>query len=82
MVQKIRYDEECMSDLRVVIRQNWRKMMPLRAARPRGVRRRPRDDAKMVALRVLAERVARRAFRSWLIQEGPRRYRLLSRRSP
>lgn len=67
-----------MDELTAAIRANWRRVMPLRAARRRGVRRRPRDRAQTMALRELTLRVARRAFQTWLVQEGPRRYRLLS----
>jgi hypothetical protein len=67
-----------MDDLRPLLRANWRKVMPLRAARPRGVRRHPRGRDEAAALRELSLRVGRRAFQTWLLREGPRRYRLVS----
>lgn len=72
-------EEGCaMDELRSILRANWRQVMPLRAARPRGVRRRPRDKDEMFALRELTLRIARRTYQAWLLQEGPRRYRLVS----
>ena len=67
-----------MDELRATIRTNWRRVMPLRAARPRGVRRRPKGEGETRALRELALRIARRTYRTWLLREGPRRYRLTS----
>lgn len=52
--------------------------MPVRALRPRGVRRRPRVPAERQALREVAYRQAVRAFRTWIVKEGARQYRVLS----
>ncbi|MGH2404841.1 MAG: hypothetical protein ACRDGN_10300 [bacterium] len=65
-------------DLRDRLRSAWRRAMPLRASRPRGVRRRPRDPGEARALREVALRVGRRAFSTWIRQTGPRNYRLQS----
>ncbi|MDQ7843866.1 MAG: hypothetical protein QN141_13215 [Armatimonadota bacterium] len=54
--------------------------MVVRAARPRGIRRRPRERGEVLALRELTLRIARRAFQTWLRHVGPRRYRLISGR--
>ncbi|MDR7433046.1 MAG: hypothetical protein QN133_10845 [Armatimonadota bacterium] len=63
--------------LKDVLRENWRRAMPLRAARPRGVRARPREEEEQLALRWVAYRQARRAFSTWIRKEGPRAYRLV-----
>ncbi len=62
------------------LRTNWRRVMPLRAARPRGIRRRPRDPSAARALRALALRIGKRAFSTWIVQVGLRAYRLTPRR--
>lgn len=64
------------------LRANWRRTMPLRAARPRGIRRRPRDPSEARALRQLALRIGRRTFSTWIVRTAPRVYRLTSRRQP
>ena len=64
-------------DLREALRRNWRRAMPVRASRPRGVRRRPRTPDERRALREVACRQAVRAFRTRIVREGARQYRLL-----
>ncbi|MCS7235106.1 MAG: hypothetical protein RMM30_03915 [Armatimonadota bacterium] len=65
-------------ELRELLRQNWRRAMPVRAGRRRGVRRRPRSEDELAALRRVNYRVARRAFSTWILREGPKAYRLVS----
>lgn len=67
-------------DLRDRLRAAWRQAMPLRASRPRGVRRRPRDPGEARLLQELALRIGRRAFSTWIIKTAPRTYRLRSDR--
>lgn len=62
------------------LRANWRRAMPLRASRSRGIRRRPRDPSEVRALRQLALRIGKRTFGTWIVQVAPRVYRLESRR--
>ncbi len=66
------------NNLRDRLRAAWRQAMPLRASRPRGVRRRPRDPGEARALREVALRVGRRAFSTWILKTAPRTYRLQS----
>ena len=65
-------------DLREVLRRNWRRAMPVRASRPRGVRGRPRAPDERRALQQVAYRQAVRAFRTRIVREGARQDRLLS----
>lgn len=67
-------------DLSDRLRATWRRVMPLRASRPRGVRRRPRDPGEVRALREIALRVGRRAFSTWILKTDPGIYRLQSSR--
>ncbi len=62
--------------LKDALRDNWRRAMPLRAGRPRGIRTRPRAEAERLALRWVAYRQAVRAFSTWIRRQGPRAYRL------
>ncbi|MDR7464159.1 MAG: hypothetical protein QN152_06335 [Armatimonadota bacterium] len=66
-----------MSELHGLIRATWREAMAVRAARPRGIRRRPRDPDEALALRELSLRIGRRAFATRLVKQAPRVYRLI-----
>ncbi|MDR7607165.1 MAG: hypothetical protein QN116_07980, partial [Armatimonadota bacterium] len=68
-------------DTQGLLRENWRRAMPLRASRPRGVRARPREEGERLA-RWVAYRQARRAFSTWTRKEGPRAYRLVAGNLP
>ncbi|MER3455927.1 MAG: hypothetical protein C4303_07420 [candidate division GAL15 bacterium] len=53
-------------DRKELLRQNRRRVVPLRAARPRGARRRPRRQDERLALRWVGYRQAQRAFSTWI----------------